>query len=463
VSSSGLDVFDKTLQTTHIWLDELMEEIGPDRQVAWHVLGAVLRRIRARLPIELAAHLGAQLPLLVRGAYYDQWRPRSQPDRSRSLDEFLEDISWEVRNTRPVNVREATRAVFRLLSRHIDRGQVENVREAMPSEVRAIWPHQVDFAEGRRKAARDRSRSGGTERTGPQRRTKFGGRRKSYEEPLPEEPGDRRMAESSRWRTHEGRVESQDKDRWRDRGGFEDYGWSGTREGWRSDEGRSEGRGYGVGGVGRRRGGSRDFDEPYGSGQEGSIRGDYRDRGFGGEGGGYGAERYGREAYGWRSDQGGPERGYFDQASDEVSSWFEDRDAERRRNLDQMRAGEHRGRGPKGYIRSDERIREDVCQRLTDDPWVDASEIEVAVSNFEVTLSGTVENRETRRRAEDCAENVRGVTHVQNNIRVGQARMGGSREGAATPFRTDPSSGETPLPAAGSSGRRRARTGSRAA
>src|SRR4051812_44635600 len=67
MSATGLDVFDKTLQTTHIWLDELMQEIGPDRQVAWHVLGAVLRGVRDRIPLDLAAHLGAQLPLLVRG------------------------------------------------------------------------------------------------------------------------------------------------------------------------------------------------------------------------------------------------------------------------------------------------------------------------------------------------------------------------------------------------------------
>ena len=63
MSATGLDVFDKTLQTTHIWLDELMqdESIGPDRQVAWHVLGVVLRAIRDRIPLELAVHLGSQL------------------------------------------------------------------------------------------------------------------------------------------------------------------------------------------------------------------------------------------------------------------------------------------------------------------------------------------------------------------------------------------------------------------
>jgi uncharacterized protein (DUF2267 family) len=76
MSATGLDVFDKTLQTTHIWLDELMAEIGSDRQAAWHVLGAVLRAVRDRIPLELAVHLGSQLPLLVRGLDYDQWHAR---------------------------------------------------------------------------------------------------------------------------------------------------------------------------------------------------------------------------------------------------------------------------------------------------------------------------------------------------------------------------------------------------
>jgi len=59
MSASGLEVFDKTLQTTHIWLDQIMKEIGPDRHVAWHVLGAELRTLRDRISLGLAAHLGA--------------------------------------------------------------------------------------------------------------------------------------------------------------------------------------------------------------------------------------------------------------------------------------------------------------------------------------------------------------------------------------------------------------------
>jgi len=140
MASTGLDVFDKTLQTTHIWLDEIMAEIGPDRQVAWHMLSAVLRTLRDRVPLDLAAHLGAQMPLLVRGVYYDQWHPARQPERVRDLDEFLERVADKVGGIRPVNIRDATRAVLRVLSCHLDRGQVVKVVDAMPQPVRDFWP-----------------------------------------------------------------------------------------------------------------------------------------------------------------------------------------------------------------------------------------------------------------------------------------------------------------------------------
>ncbi len=77
-----------------------------------------------------------------------------------------------------------------------------------------------------------------------------------------------------------------------------------------------------------------------------------------------------------------------------------------------------RGRGPKNYRRSDERIREDVCERLTLDDDIDASDIEVAVSEAMVTLSGTVHDRYEKRRAEDIADSVIGVKDVENRIRV---------------------------------------------
>ena len=112
------------------------------------------------------------------------------------------------------------------------------------------------------------------------------------------------------------------------------------------------------------------------------------------------------------------DRDWLDRASDEVSSWFGDEDAERRRRMDKMHDRSFRGRGPKGYRRSDERIREDVNDRLTDHAYLDASDIEVSVKEGEVTLSGKVCDRTDKRLAEDVAESVTGVKNVQNNLRT---------------------------------------------
>jgi hypothetical protein len=85
--------------------------------------------------------------------------------------------------------------------------------------------------------------------------------------------------------------------------------------------------------------------------------------------------------------------------------------------------GPHRGKGPKNYRRSDSRIREDVSDRLSDDPYIDASDIDIKVEDGNVVLSGRVENRDAKRRAADLAESIRGVTNVENRLRTGQGIM----------------------------------------
>jgi uncharacterized protein (DUF2267 family) len=139
VSASGLDVFDRTLQTTHIWLNEITAATGSDREAAWRLLGAVLRAIRDRVPLELAVHLGAELPILVRGAYYDQWRPEIRCEHYRTLDEFLDRVDAGLGETRAVDPQEASRAVFDVLSRHLPEGQVRKVCNALPEGVRSLW------------------------------------------------------------------------------------------------------------------------------------------------------------------------------------------------------------------------------------------------------------------------------------------------------------------------------------
>lgn len=82
-----------------------------------------------------------------------------------------------------------------------------------------------------------------------------------------------------------------------------------------------------------------------------------------------------------------------------------------------IRSGLHRGKGPKNYRRSDDRIRDEISDRLADDPFTDASDIDVTINNGEVILSGTVFDRTQKRRAEDIVESVSGVTHVENRLR----------------------------------------------
>lgn len=137
---------------------------------------------------------------------------------------------------------------------------------------------------------------------------------------------------------------------------------------------------------------------------------------------GYGARSWQARGYGGSSGLSIPprqynpnDRGFFDRASDEVMSWFGDDDAASRRRRDHR---DHRGRGPSNYKKSDERLLEDSCERLTNDYAVDASNINVTVASGEVTLDGTVDSRQAKRRAEDCVDGIAGVKHVQNNLRV---------------------------------------------
>jgi BON domain len=164
-------------------------------------------------------------------------------------------------------------------------------------------------------------------------------------------------------------------------------------------------------------------------------------------------EDYGRprgERSGSRGGRG--ERGWWDRTADQLLSWFGDEDAERRRRLDQLREGrgygqgKFRGRGPKNYRRSDERISEEIGDRMTENDWLDASDVDVSVVGGEVTLSGSVDSRYAKRLAEDIAESVAGVRNVQNNLRVR-----GQEAGEINPGLEASVAAGKPIPAPGAS------------
>jgi uncharacterized protein (DUF2267 family) len=139
MSVTGLNVFDDTVQKTNIWLKDVMDDLGPDRQRAYQVLRAVLHTLRDRLTIDEGAHLSAQLPMLIRGIFYEGWDPQPRPNKARSLDEFMAEVSQRLDAAPPINPETATRAVFRAIDRHVTAGETQDVRTALPKEVQALW------------------------------------------------------------------------------------------------------------------------------------------------------------------------------------------------------------------------------------------------------------------------------------------------------------------------------------
>ncbi len=171
-----------------------------------------------------------------------------------------------------------------------------------------------------------------------------------------------------------------------------------------------------------------------------------------GVGGSYG-EAYPDSERGYMNDrERRDERGWWDRTSDEVSSWFGDEEAERRREMDSRRDGEHRGRGPKGYKRSDDRIKEDVNDRLTDNGFLNASNIEVELDNGDVILTGTVDSRYEKRLAEDIAEDVSGVSNVENRLRVKAGGHSSSHGTERSNSQSGDLEGQSPMSDAASSG-----------
>ena len=140
MNSTGVDVFDTTLQKTSVWLNGVMEEMGwEDRHRAYSVLRAVLHALRDRLIVDEAVNLGAQLPMLIRGFYYEGWRPEVRPFKYRHKEEFFAQVAKTLPGMEQAELERAVRAVFKVLSSQVTGGEIAQVRDQLPAEVREFW------------------------------------------------------------------------------------------------------------------------------------------------------------------------------------------------------------------------------------------------------------------------------------------------------------------------------------
>jgi uncharacterized protein (DUF2267 family) len=138
--STGIEALDRSLQPTDPWLDDLMTRLGTgDRHLASLALRTTRQALRDRLTVNEAAHLGAQLPMLIRGFYYGGWHPAGKPLKEHAKEAFLAHVGGEA-HAQGFDPEPAARAVFGLLAARIAAGEIEDVTSVLPGPIRELWP-----------------------------------------------------------------------------------------------------------------------------------------------------------------------------------------------------------------------------------------------------------------------------------------------------------------------------------
>jgi uncharacterized protein (DUF2267 family) len=145
VFMTTLPILTRSLQKTNIWLRDINYELSWSTfQRGYLSLRAVLHALRDRLTVQESAQFAAQLPIFIRGIYYEGWNPARTPLKSRGKGLFLRQVRAEFAHTRnpDVDAEHITRAIFRVLSKHISKGELDQIKMMMPREVREFWPQE---------------------------------------------------------------------------------------------------------------------------------------------------------------------------------------------------------------------------------------------------------------------------------------------------------------------------------
>jgi uncharacterized protein (DUF2267 family) len=138
----SVDSIERSVHKTNEWLSELAAELGTeDREVAWRHFRAYLQLLRDQLTIDEAAQLAAQLPLVLRGAFYEGFDPGARPEKAMDRDEFLRRLAQRAQPTDPITTARAAEAATRVLERHVTAGEMEDVFVQLPSGLREVLQH----------------------------------------------------------------------------------------------------------------------------------------------------------------------------------------------------------------------------------------------------------------------------------------------------------------------------------
>lgn len=141
MSKLGLKLFDNAVKDANTWLNELMELLGwEDKQKTYRLMRAVLQTVRDNLSPNEAADLADQLPVLIRGIYYEAYVPGRTPARLRKRKDFIHAVAERYKPDHLEDPEREIGAVLCLLTRHVSEGEMEDVRQAFTEDVRALFP-----------------------------------------------------------------------------------------------------------------------------------------------------------------------------------------------------------------------------------------------------------------------------------------------------------------------------------
>ncbi|UWR21837.1 DUF2267 domain-containing protein [Sulfitobacter sp. S190] len=141
MTTQGLEVIDHTVHLTHEWINELARRLEyASHRTSLRLLRVVLHRIRDHLSVDEAAQLSAQLPVMIRGFFFEGWVPKVTPIKERRGEDFVSFIHKQMDQTRDFRGVADITCVFDLLNARISRGEIEDVRARLPEYLRAMWP-----------------------------------------------------------------------------------------------------------------------------------------------------------------------------------------------------------------------------------------------------------------------------------------------------------------------------------
>lgn len=141
MSSRSIHVFDRTTHEAHEWVNDLNGRLGwSSERDALRLMRVVLCKLRDHLPANEMAQLSAQLPIMLRGMFFEGWQPKNTPVHERHAATFIAAVDAQVGEVADYRGVADIRAVLELINARISRGEVEDVRANLPTELQELWP-----------------------------------------------------------------------------------------------------------------------------------------------------------------------------------------------------------------------------------------------------------------------------------------------------------------------------------